>query len=228
MREVSLARWTAAQEHELEFWRSWRKLDVYRDLNLERYWQGELAKFSADPEFFRNKVIADIGCGPFGVVHFLSQAKRRVRLDPLLDQYDERLAFGADDVSALAQGEELPLRSGSIDVAICFNALDHMRDPAAALREIKRTLRPGGHLLLMVHTFPSWTMPLLFIDRLHPHHWTEDTIRSAVSAEFELARAHSETRRFEVGDGLRQWLTNLKYVAANQVVKTTYLVGQKR
>ncbi len=49
---------------------------------------------------------------------------------------------------AVADGQRLPLRDGSVDLVWCIHVLHHLEDPAAALREIRRVLRAGGHLIL--------------------------------------------------------------------------------
>ena len=41
-----------------------------------------------------------------------------------------------------------PLTSGSFDLAVMTDVLEHLEDPAAALREASRLLRPGGRLYL--------------------------------------------------------------------------------
>jgi ubiquinone/menaquinone biosynthesis C-methylase UbiE len=41
---------------------------------------------------------------------------------------------------------QMPLQDGTFDVAYCQQGLQHMSDPAAALQEIKRLLKPGGRL----------------------------------------------------------------------------------
>jgi SAM-dependent methyltransferase len=51
-------------------------------------------------------------------------------------------AFVASDVQAL------PFRDGSFDVVTCRIAAHHFADVAAAVREIRRVLRPGGSFLL--------------------------------------------------------------------------------
>ena len=44
----------------------------------------------------------------------------------------------------LATGAEpIPLTSGSVDVVVARNSLDHVDDPHAVLREAQRLLRPG-------------------------------------------------------------------------------------
>ena len=54
-----------------------------------------------------------------------------------------------------------PVPGGSYDTVLCSEVLEHVADPAAALAEIRRVLKPGGQLVL--------TVP--FLGRLHeePH-----------------------------------------------------------
>jgi len=60
------------------------------------------------------------------------------------------IATGADDDALLSfvigPAEELPLNSGTIDVAISSFVLQLVPDRLAALTEIRRVLRPGGLL----------------------------------------------------------------------------------
>jgi len=48
--------------------------------------------------------------------------------------------------------QELPLADASVDAAMLVSMLHHVEDPAAALAEARRILRPGGRLALMVFT----------------------------------------------------------------------------
>ncbi len=226
MRPVSPSRWHEAQAHELEFWRSWRALAPYRGVKLDEYWQGEIAKFGLDAAFFADRRVLDVGCGPVGLIHFLPQAAARVRLDPLLHVYGEKLPLPSPGFSITAAGEQLPLADRTMDVAICFNALDHMRDPATALAEMARVLRPGGALLLMIHTFPAWTMPLLAIDRLHPHHWTHAGFLDRVAQRFRVTRTHRERRVFPLAFRERLKPSGWKYTVAGWVLSTTYVVAE--
>ena len=50
--------------------------------------------------------------------------------------------------TSLADLAALPFRTGTFDAAIHIVTLEHVREPAAVLREIARSLAPGGVLLL--------------------------------------------------------------------------------
>jgi ubiquinone/menaquinone biosynthesis C-methylase UbiE len=69
-----------------------------------------------------------------------------------------------------ASGERTPLPSSSADLVIIENALDHVSDPAAVLTEIRRLLRPGGLLWLLVDLSE-------YSDRMHPHPFSESRAR---------------------------------------------------
>ena len=59
-------------------------------------------------------------------------------------------AWNYSHLDAVADLCTLPFREGSFDAAINVVTLEHIHDPAAAIREIARTLRPGGRMLLAV------------------------------------------------------------------------------
>ena len=224
---VSARRWRQAQRRELAFCEHWRELPVYQGLDLESYWAGERRKFALPPDFFAGRRVLDVGCGPVGLVHFLPEAGLRVRLDPLLVEYRGRLPLAEPQLSLAAAGEALPLASASVDVCICFNTFDHMRDPQAALAEVHRVLRPHGTLLAMMHSFPAWVLPLLWPDRLHPHHWTHQAAARLLNRHFHVTHALRARRRFQLP--LRAMLkpSGWKYAAGNFVLWASYFTAQR-
>ena len=54
-----------------------------------------------------------------------------------------------DSVGLLAQADELPFESDSIDAVIAHHSLEFVANPHQVLREIQRVLTPQGHLLLI-------------------------------------------------------------------------------
>jgi SAM-dependent methyltransferase len=58
-------------------------------------------------------------------------------------------------VAARADAARLPFRSGSFDLLLAADVIEHLDDDAAALEEFERVLRPGGHLVVTVPAFPA-------------------------------------------------------------------------
>lgn len=89
---------------------------------------------------------------------------------------------------------------GRYDVVIAGDVIEHLRQPVAMLREVRRVLRPGGQLLLSVPNFGHWYPRLrvatgLFgydrrgiLDNTHVRFFTRSTLRRSVrSAGFDIA-----------------------------------------
>ncbi len=49
----------------------------------------------------------------------------------------------------LAAAEELPFPDAHFDAVLCSDAFHHFRDTEAAVREIRRTVRPGGGVVIL-------------------------------------------------------------------------------
>jgi SAM-dependent methyltransferase len=60
---------------------------------------------------------------------------------------------------ANAAGEALPLPSAAFDAVVCWDVIEHVRDPRLVLGEIARVLRPGGVALLTVINRRAWVDP---------------------------------------------------------------------
>jgi SAM-dependent methyltransferase len=50
----------------------------------------------------------------------------------------------------LGEAASLPFEDGSFDLVTALDVIEHLDDDVAALREMRRVLRPGGHLLVTV------------------------------------------------------------------------------
>lgn len=69
---------------------------------------------------------------------------------------DHARSRGADGLLWVqADGAHLPLPSASLDLVTCRIALHHFPDPAAALTEWARVLKPGGRLVLVDNIAPT-------------------------------------------------------------------------
>ncbi|PCJ28424.1 MAG: SAM-dependent methyltransferase [SAR86 cluster bacterium] len=74
----------------------------------------------------------------------------------------------AGSKNAVADNEELPLLSDSIDIVVVHHALDFTTDSHRLLREVTRVLRPGGHLLILgFNPYSPWGLMKLLKRRIH-------------------------------------------------------------
>ena len=98
-------------------------------------------------------IVGDLGCGTGHIAAALAPSVARViaidESEPMLAAARARLQ-GAPNVE-LREGhiESLPLEDASLDVAILFLVAHFMTDPARAMQEVRRVLKPGGRLLIV-------------------------------------------------------------------------------
>jgi SAM-dependent methyltransferase len=96
--------------------------------------------------------ILDIGFGTGAMLTFLSRYGSVVGMDMSVDAI--RFArTRCDCPMLLGDITRIPLDTASRDLVTAFDIVEHVDDDAAALRELARVCRPGGHVLLTVPAF---------------------------------------------------------------------------
>ena len=86
--------------------------------------------------------ILDIGCGDMPYYPLFAGVS---------EEYVGTDIEPGPNVTHVCPVEALDIDAGSFDVVLCTQVLEHSRDPAQALREIARVLRPGGHAFVTTH-----------------------------------------------------------------------------
>lgn len=91
-------------------------------------------------------VVLDVGCGPFG------------ELQPYAAPLGMPHYLGLEPIPATPErkypclvgvlAERIPLKDASVDAAVFATSLDHIEDEDAAMREIRRVLKPDGRVLI--------------------------------------------------------------------------------
>lgn len=145
----------------------------------------------------------DVGCAVGFFLDVAQAAGWRVRGVEVSRWARERATtrFGLPIARDLSEVE-----SASRDVLTCYQVLEHMPDPAAALGEMWRCLRPGGLLVVETWDRGSW------IARLMGRHWqqvTPPTVLHLFSREgltrlleangFVDVRLHRTSKRVSLG-----------------------------
>lgn len=98
---------------------------------------------------------------------------------------------GTGAIQVFSNAMVLPFASGSFDVVLCTEVMEHVPNPARLLSEVNRVLRPGGHLVL--------TTPFLVPIHEAPYDFFRYTRHGLAEL---VARSGLELRRIEPFGGL--------------------------
>ncbi|MCS6860519.1 MAG: class I SAM-dependent methyltransferase [Abditibacteriales bacterium] len=133
-------------------------------------------------------VLLDVGCGHQPYRQFFEdKVESYIGLD--FPSGREMLIPSPADVAlpdVYADAHRLPVRDAAIDTLLCLEVLEHLSEPAQALGECFRVLRPDGHLIL--------TVPFCFHVHGAPHdfrRYTEYGLRHLMErAGFQVVVVH--------------------------------------
>jgi SAM-dependent methyltransferase len=102
--------------------------------------RGPLLDWLRSQRFDEARVL-DVGCGDKPYAALLPAAAKVVGFDMPGNPY-------ADVHGSI---EAIPVEDASFDVVLCLQVLEHVPDPPAAVRELRRVVRPGGRVLASTH-----------------------------------------------------------------------------
>src|ERR1700730_1516994 len=105
--------------------------------------------------------VLDIGCGAGNVVRAIAESRPDLRVhgvDFSASAWEVARRAAPDIDFQMAPAESLPFSDGSMSAVVLLDGREHLTNPAAALREIHRVLRPDGlfHIVLPLEVQP-WT-----------------------------------------------------------------------
>lgn len=101
-------------------------------------------------------VLLDYGAGDMPYRELFRKADEYIGAD--INYWEGRAQFSDIEIS---NSGKLPISDCTYDGVLCFEVLEHMRDPRVFLAEATRILRPGGKLLI--------TTPFLYGEHGEPH-----------------------------------------------------------
>ena len=121
---------------------------------------GALAWLGEACELAEGSSLVDVGGGVGGPAAFAAErfSVRPILIEPMLGAC--RAAHTLFGLPSLAgSGDRLPLASGSVDAAWCLGVLCTTMQKAEVIGELRRVLRPGGSLGLLVFVGPQTHPP---------------------------------------------------------------------
>ena len=164
--KVDHDRWAKAQAFELSFAQN----SVDRGDDGNKWWRKQFNNYKALKGRTFPEVL-EVGCGPHTNVRFILPLIKFSHLeleDPLINTYIElqiqkkiahlKLLSHPVEIVRLKQKfkstclseplEELSLPDDSIDLCVCINVLDHVRDASMCLKNIERVTKKGGMVII--------------------------------------------------------------------------------
>lgn len=116
-------------------------------------WHGEPGYFAdITRHFSSDTALLDLGCGSAWLGRFYEHYTG-------LDASDEAIAAAAERGYTVIKGsvdEPLPFPDASFDGVVAKDLLEHVADPGAVVREIRRVLKPGGRVFASSPDAQKW------------------------------------------------------------------------
>jgi len=148
----------------------------------------------------------EVGAGTgLNLAHYPAAVTRLVITEPdgnMREKLQKKLDAGARPGAELtaAAAEDLPYEDASWDTVVVTMALCTVRDPAAALAELQRVLKPGGQLLALEHVRSERPRIARLQDAVVPLygvigrgcHPNRDTLAAIRAAGFQVAEHRRE------------------------------------
>jgi 2-polyprenyl-3-methyl-5-hydroxy-6-metoxy-1,4-benzoquinol methylase len=137
--------------------------------------------------------VLDVGCGDRPYERLLQGATEIVGFD----------VPGNPHADLHGSIDAIPVEDASFDLVLCLQVLEHVADPAAAVRELRRVVKPGGRVLLSTHgvypyhpnpnDFWRWTQDgLTYLFRTNAE-WTSVTVRPGAGTAATVAMLVAHT-----------------------------------
>lgn len=134
--------------------------------------------------------VLEIGAGVGANLTRLAPGTHLVAVEPSARMHEPLRARAADAGVELTlvggRAESLPLPDASVDAVVCSLVLCTVDDPATALAEVRRVLRPGGTFRFVEHVVAP---------HRGPRRWLQDALHAPWSWLFEGCQTDRDTAR---------------------------------
>jgi 2-polyprenyl-3-methyl-5-hydroxy-6-metoxy-1,4-benzoquinol methylase len=154
------------------------------------------------------KSVLDIGCGNGYVL--AQYAKYGARVSGIdLTQTALRLTRARFDLGGLevdlkqTDGDRIPYPDATFDIVCSMGVLHHIENPRPMIEEIRRVLKPGGTVIIMLYHRHSWKYQVVLRAKriLDPRYWGKsqaEALNFNDGADCPLAKVYSKAETREL------------------------------
>ena len=166
-------------EYYEDYWRT-------PELGVTEHLRWKTALTAAHPRVRAARSVLDVGCGRGHVLAALRRPGVRLcGVEMSAGAEAELRAQGVEGHAVDLETQDLPFASGSFDVVLCYDVLEHLFAPGRLLAEIRRVVSPAGLVLLCVPNTLNLFNRLVFlsgefVDVMDTSHHAEDLFSSHV------------------------------------------------
>lgn len=176
-----------------------------REDHERRYWHVRQA--------IKGKRILDIACGSgFGIKILSSVSPEIVGIDCSFEavNFAKRNFMRRTNGGVQADAISIPFADNSFDIVVSFETIEHLREPAKFLKEIKRVLIPKGKLYISTPVKKG-----NHLDQYHLHEYSIDEFVGFLSRFFLINKIEGQRFMFSPFFFLfsLEWVNNLKKIS---------------
>jgi 2-polyprenyl-3-methyl-5-hydroxy-6-metoxy-1,4-benzoquinol methylase len=181
---------------------------VPNDEHLGFTFNRHLVVYEFAKQYVEGKFVVDCGCGEgYGSKVVSSVAERVIGVDVsrktiarAMEKYRQpNLAYQVANVDT-----HIPVESGTVDVVICLQVIEHLRQPKGLLQEIHRILRKGGKLIISTPNKNTFSPTGRELDPYHYIEYTLETFNALLEQIFPAVEYFHVTGNVRVLDRLHQ------------------------
>ena len=145
------------------------------------FFQAEIREMIVHAKLRPGMTALDIGCGNGALVAAAAEVSAATGMDISIEVVEAARKLTGLPSFLLGSSYCLPVRDGSLDRLFTQHLIEHLKDPARALADWRRVLRPGGRLIVLTPNalYPD---PALFEDPTHVQIFDAHSLRQVLSA----------------------------------------------
>ena len=156
-------------------------------------WGEHRSRYRFAAHFVAGQTVLDVACGSgFGLEMLSAAGARPIGIDYASETLVSIHVDRPDANLIHADATRLPLATASIDQVVSFETIEHVPDAAALINELRRVLKPGGHLVLSTPNRAFGPLERHTANRFHVREFTADELRSLLCECFSSVRLYGQ------------------------------------